>query len=100
MRRLRTLKREWPDSPYVFCSERGSQMTTRAVRYILARLGVAAGFTFPVHPHQLRHGCGHDLAERGKDTRTIQDYLGHVSIVHTMAYTQGSSARFVRLPDD
>jgi type 1 fimbriae regulatory protein FimE len=100
VRALRQLKRDWPDSPYVFCSERGGQLTTRAVRYIIARLGQAAGLPF-AHPHQLRHATGHDLAERGKDTRLIQDYLGHVSITHTLAYTQGTSARFVDLfPDD
>jgi type 1 fimbriae regulatory protein FimE len=37
---------------------------------------------------------GHFLAERGTDTRTIQDYLGHRDIRQTAQYTEGSSARF------
>ena len=30
-----------------------------------------------MHPHMLRHGCGYKLANDARDTRTIQDYLGH-----------------------
>ncbi|HEV2703975.1 MAG TPA: tyrosine-type recombinase/integrase [Steroidobacteraceae bacterium] len=94
LRELRQLKRDWPDSPWVFVSERGKQMTTSNVRKLIARLGEAAKFEFPVHPHQLRHACGHYLAEAGKDTRAIQDYLGHRNIAHTVRYTTGTSARF------
>jgi len=27
----------------------------------------------------LRHSCGYDLANRGVDTRCVQEYLGHVA---------------------
>ena len=49
---------------------------------------------FPVHPHMLRHACGFALANKGVDTRTIQDYLGHKSIQHTVKYTQLAPQRF------
>ena len=49
---------------------------------------------FPVHPHMLRHVCGYYLANKGIDTRTIQDYLGHVSITHTVRYTELSLHKF------
>jgi integrase len=32
-----------------------------------------------VHPHMLRHACGYKLANDARDTRTIQDYLGHLA---------------------
>ncbi len=35
----------------------------------------------------LRHACGYALADRGADTRLIQDYLGHTNIQHTVRYT-------------
>jgi type 1 fimbriae regulatory protein FimB len=54
----------------------------------LAKLG------FPVHPHILRHACGFALANKGVDTRTVQDYLGHKSIQHTVKYTQLTPHRF------
>jgi site-specific recombinase XerD len=42
----------------------------------------------------LRHACGYKLANDGHDTRAIQDYLGHVSIQHTVRYTELSPVKF------
>ena len=50
-----------------------------------------------IHPHMLRHGCGHYMAEKGIDTRRIQDYLGHSSIASTVLYTTLSGKKFVGL---
>ena len=73
LRALRRLRREQePQSPFVFVSERHAPFTTGGFRKLVARLGVAAGFEFPVHPHMLRHACGFQLANRGTDTRTLQ----------------------------
>ena len=41
---------------------------------MVARAGEAAGFTFLVHSHMLRHSCGYKLANDGQDTRAIQHY--------------------------
>ena len=43
------------------------------------------GLAVSVHPHMLHHACGFALAERGNDTRLIQDYLGHKNIRHTLS---------------
>ena len=94
LRELRQLKREWPDSAYVFVSERGGPMTTSNVRKLIARLGRDAGITFPVHPHQLRHALGFKLANDGQDTRAIQQYMGHKNIRHTVRYTELAPDRF------
>jgi len=88
IRSLRRLKRESPDSSFVFVSERGAPFTTAGFRKMVARLGVAAKFKFPVHPHMLRHACGFKLANKGVDTRALQHYLGHKSIQHTVRYTE------------
>ena len=42
----------------------------------------------------LRHACGFKLANDGVDTRTIQAYLGHKDIRHTVRYTELSPLRF------
>lgn len=94
VRALRTLQRDYPDTQYVFVSERKAPLSTRAIRQIVARAGKLAGIPFPVHPHQLRHACGYYLASCGHDTRAIQDYLGHKNIHHTVRYTQMSPQRF------
>jgi integrase len=95
LRALRRLKREQdPVSPFVFTSERGSPFTTAGWRKMIARLGEAASFAYPVHPHMLRHACGYKLANDGIDTRSLQAYLGHRNIQHTVRYTELSPTRF------
>ena len=94
LRALRQLQRDYPQTPYVFVSERQAPLTTGAVRKLVARAGVVAGLGFPVHPHMLRHATGFYLANEGQDTRAIQHYLGHKNIHHTVRYTALSPERF------
>jgi integrase len=95
LRALRRLKREQePESPFVFTSERGAPLSTAGFRKLVARLGVAAKMPFTIHPHMLRHACGFALANRGVDTRSLQAYLGHKNIQHTVRYTELSRQRF------
>ena len=89
---LRRLKREYPDTPHVFVSERGGPMTSSNVRKMLTRAGEGLGM--PIHPHMLRHGCGFKLANQGIDTRSIQAFMGHSSIASTVIYTEIAPQRF------
>lgn len=88
---LRT--REDTKSPYLFLSERGP-MTRQAVNYLFREIGRRAGLPFEVNPHMLRHSTGYYLANKGYDTRLIQDYLGHRNIRHTQIYTRTAAVRF------
>jgi site-specific recombinase XerD len=36
----------------------------------------------------LRHACGFALANKGHDTRSLQAYLSHRNIQHTVRYTE------------
>ena len=94
LRALRQVLREYPNSPYLFVSERGAAMASATARGIIERAGVLAGLPFPVHPHMLRHACGFYLASSGHDTRAIQAYLGHKNIQHTVRYTELAPGRF------
>jgi type 1 fimbriae regulatory protein FimB/type 1 fimbriae regulatory protein FimE len=94
IRALRELRRQFPESGFVFATERGGPFTTDAVNRLIKRIGERAGFAFLVHAHMLRHGCGYALANKGHDTRAIQDWLGHRSIQHTVRYTELSPTRF------
>jgi integrase len=94
IRALRELERQFPDSGYLFVTERGGPFTADAVNKQFKRIGARAGLEFPVHAHMLRHGCGYALANAGHDTRAIQDWLGHRSIQHTVRYTELSPTRF------
>jgi site-specific recombinase XerD len=79
---------------WVFMTERGGPMTPKSFAALFARIGERAGLPFPVHPHMLRHGCGYALANQGHDTRSIQAYLGHKNIQHTVRYTELAPDRF------
>jgi type 1 fimbriae regulatory protein FimB/type 1 fimbriae regulatory protein FimE len=94
IRALRNLKRRYPDTPYLFVTERGGPLTASTVRKMVARAGKKAGLEFPVHPHMLRHATGFYLANQGHDTRAIQHYLGHKQIAHTTRYTELAADRF------
>jgi site-specific recombinase XerD len=95
LRALRRVEREQdPASPFIFTSERGAPFTTAGWRKMVARLGIAACFGFPIHPHMLRHACGYKLANDGVDTRSLQAYLGHKNIQHTVRYTELAPTRF------
>lgn len=100
LRALRQLKRmasKEHKSPYVFLSERLAPLTERSVRHIVARAGKQAELPFPVHPHMLRHSTGFYLANKEKDVRVIQHYLGHSNIKNTVIYTELSAQQFKNL---
>jgi integrase len=94
VRALRELRRQFPDSAFVFATERGGPFTPDAVNRLIKRIGERAGFEYQVHAHMLRHACGFALANAGHDTRAIQDWLGHKSIQHTVRYTELAPTRF------
>jgi type 1 fimbriae regulatory protein FimB/type 1 fimbriae regulatory protein FimE len=94
LRALRQLKRDYPESDFVFASQRQGPLSARSVHNIVAKAGEFAGISFPVHPHMLRHAKGYQLASRGEDTRAIQGYFGHKNIQHTVLYTKLDPKRF------
>jgi type 1 fimbriae regulatory protein FimB len=79
---------------WLFLSNRGTPMTRQRVYQLIRKLGEVAGISVCPHPHMLRHACGFALADRGIDTRLIQDYLGHQNIRHTVHYTASNASRF------
>src|SRR5262245_25934894 len=72
--------------PWLFVSERQTQLSRQAISYITRLAGDKAKLG-RVWPHMLRHSCGYYLADQGTDLRTMQDYLGHRDPKHTAHYT-------------
>ncbi|MDP0927920.1 tyrosine-type recombinase/integrase [Paracoccus onubensis] len=91
LRRVLSVRRD--ALPWLFLSERGQPMTRQAVNYLVTAIARRAGLG-PIHPHMLRHSCGHALAHAGRDLRLIQDYLGHRDPRHTSRYTRTAAVRF------
>ncbi len=82
---LLTKLRAVAGSEFVFPGRSG-RMSRSNVNRMLKDAGQRAGLP-RVTPHQLRHACGYELAMRGTDTRRLQVYLGHASIMSTTVYT-------------
>src|SRR5262252_9196454 len=89
LRALRRLHREAEGrSPFLFVSERRSSMTVSNFQKLITKAGAVARLKIKVHPHMLRHACGFHQANAGRDTRSLQAYLGHKNIQHTVRYTE------------
>jgi type 1 fimbriae regulatory protein FimB/type 1 fimbriae regulatory protein FimE len=95
LRALRRLQRETESkSPFIFISERGSPMTVSNFQKLINRACEASKLKIKAHPHMLRHACGFHQANAGRDTRSLQAYLGHKNIQHTVRYTELAPTRF------
>jgi site-specific recombinase XerD len=75
-------------------SERKNPITDSTFRKILARVGNLAELDLSIHPHMLRHSTGFKLVNDGHDIHSIQHYLGHKNIQHTVRYTEISPIKF------
>ena len=72
-------------STKVFIKKSGKALTPRDVRRILDKYPLADGTK--MHPHQLRHAYATHLLVGGADVRSVQELLGHTSVVTTERYT-------------
>lgn len=82
--------------PWLFLSRQGGRLSRQRLYALIRQYGSDAQLPIEIHPHMLRHACGYALADRGNDTRLIQDYLGHRNIRHTVTYTASNAERFSR----
>jgi integrase/recombinase XerD len=81
--RVRELAR---DSPYLFVSKRGDQLTPANIQVAVKRYAAEVGLEH-VTPHTLRHSFATHLIQNGADSRSVQALLGHSDISTTQIYT-------------
>lgn len=72
---------------YLFLNRRGNPMTRQMIFQITKDLTTKAEIKKSVGPHTFRHSFATHLIEGGANLRTIQQLLGHSSIVTTQIYT-------------
>lgn len=76
----------------VFVNRFGNRLTTRSVGRMLEKYIAALGLDSRTTPHTLRHSFATHLLDRGADIRSVQELLGHKSLVTTQIYTHLSTA--------
>ncbi len=76
----------------VFVNRFGNRLTTRSVARMLEKYLKLTGLDLRTTPHTLRHSFATHLLDRGADIRSVQELLGHKSLVTTQIYTHLSTA--------
>ena len=76
-----------PDD-FLFPSERGGKLTTRAFAKYFKSALEASGVDKQATPHSLRHSFAALLLQTGTKIRTVQNLLGHVRRESTVFYTK------------
>ena len=70
-----------------------ARLTARSIERIVKKYAILAGVPIFTTPHTLRHSMATDLLTQGVDLRTIQEFLGHRSVLSTQIYTHITSKR-------
>jgi integrase/recombinase XerC len=79
-------------SPPVYLNKFGKRLTTRSVGRMLEKYLKETGLDSRTSPHTLRHSFATHLLDSGADIRSVQELLGHKSLVTTQIYTHVSTA--------
>lgn len=89
---VRTVKSKKGEQIPLFVNKFGSRLTTRSVARMIECLLLKTGLDSRTTPHTLRHSFATHLLDRGADIRSVQELLGHKSLVTTQIYTHVSTA--------
>jgi integrase/recombinase XerC len=76
----------------VFVNRLGTRLSTRSVGRMLEKYIAQVGLNRRTTPHTLRHSFATHLLDRGADIRSVQELLGHRSLVTTQIYTHLTTA--------
>lgn len=79
----------------LFTNKLGGRLSVRGVARLLEKHLAAAGLSGKASPHTLRHSFATHLLDAGADIRSVQELLGHKSLVTTQIYTHVTTSRLL-----
>lgn len=71
----------------LFLNKSGGQLSRISIFNMVKKQALEAGITKEISPHTFRHSFATHLIEGGADLRSVQEMLGHESILTTEIYT-------------
>ncbi|MDD5583526.1 MAG: site-specific tyrosine recombinase XerD [Candidatus Omnitrophica bacterium] len=77
----------------LFLAQGGRPLSRQSIWKMIKKVVKDAGIKKRVSPHTLRHSFATHLLERGADLRSVQEMLGHASIITTQVYTHVNKTR-------
>jgi integrase/recombinase XerC len=79
----------------LFTNRLGGRLSVRGVARLLEKHLLAADLGGRASPHTLRHSFATHLLDAGADIRSVQELLGHKSLVTTQIYTHVTTSRLL-----
>ena len=79
----------------LFTNRVGTRLSVRGVARLLEKHLLTAGLAGRASPHTLRHSFATHLLDAGADIRSVQELLGHKSLVTTQIYTHVTTTRLL-----
>lgn len=83
----------------LFLGRLGTIMVPSSVQRIVDKYMAAASDHLKISPHVLRHAFATHLLDHGADLRSVQELLGHESVVTTQIYTHVSREKLKEVYD-
>ncbi|MFM7245633.1 MAG: tyrosine recombinase XerC [Planctomycetaceae bacterium] len=84
-----------PSAAALFTNRFGRRLSVRGVARLLEKHLAAAGLSGRASPHTLRHSFATHLLDAGADICSVQELLGHKSLVTTQIYTHVTTSRLL-----
>lgn len=86
-------------SEFIFVNKSGKGISVRGMYNLVMKRAKAAGLSYKLSPHTLRHSFATELLNNGADIRAVQEMLGHKSLSTTQVYTHTTKARLKKVYD-
>lgn len=94
---LRKYYKSYKPKVYLFEGAKGNRYSASSIENIVKKSAKKAGITKNATPHMFRHSFATHLLEQGKDSRYIQELLGHTSANTTQIYTHVTNNAISRI---